>query len=265
MPLATKKSFNTNFRRYSIGHGKKLQKYCNNTNEKNIHDIRTSTRRLHVSFTLLNKKIQSKPEISNYIKLSKLLFRYNSQIRDIDIICRHLKLYQNKESYRLQDYQRRKRGKKLKSAINLALQLKNLKFPEIDEEYLSTKKIRSKFAKEKNRLLHRIVKDIPDVISDPKRIEELHELRKRSKKLRYLLELLPKQEKAVSRLIKMQDKLGSIHDFDITIIFLNRCKQNSIVQSLIRSEAHQRDYKFQEFSESMKEFRYSNNKFNFFN
>lgn len=262
MPLVTKKSFIANFRKYSVGYGKKLQKYCNNTNEKNIHDIRTSTRRLHVSFSLLNKKIQSKPEISNYIKLSKLLFKYNSQIRDIDIICRHLKLYQNKESYRLQNYQRRKREKKLKSAIKLALQLRNLKLPQIDEEYISTKKIRSKFEKEKNRLLDRIVKDIPDVTSDPKSIEELHELRKSSKKLRYLLELLPKEEKGVSRLIMMQDKLGSIHDFDISITFLNRCKQNSIVQSLIRSEAHQRDNKFLEFSESMREFRYSNNKFN---
>lgn len=259
MSLVTKKSFIANFRKYSIGYQKKLQKYCNNTNEKNIHDIRTSTRRLHVLFTLLNKKIQSKPEASNYVKLSKMLFRYNSQIRDIDIICHHLKVYQNKESYRLQDYQRRKRGKKLKSAINLALQLKNLRVPEIDKEYLSTKKIRSKFVKEKKRLLDKIVKDIPDVTSDAKRIEELHELRKSSKKLRYLLELLPKQDKAVSKLIKMQDELGSIHDFDITIAFLNRCKQNSIVQSLILSEAEQRSNKFQEFSESMRKFLYSNN------
>lgn len=265
MPLVTKKSFIAKFRSHSIRYGKKLQKYCNNTNEKNIHDIRTSTRRLDVSFTLLNKKIQSKPEIRNYFKLSKLLFRYNSQIRDIDIICRHLKLYQNKESYRLQDYQKQKRGKKLKSAMDLALKLRNLKLPEIDEKYISTKKIRSKFENEKKRLLDRIVKDIPNVISDPKSIEELHELRKSSKKLRYLLELLPKEEKAVSRLIKMQDKLGSIHDFDITITFLNRCKQNSIVQSLIRGEAHQRDNKFQEFSENMREFRNRNYKFNLFN
>jgi CHAD domain-containing protein len=110
-------------------------------------------------------------------------------------------MYQDKESYRLQDYQKQKRGKKLKSAMDLALKLRNLKLPEIDEKYISTKKIRSKFENEKKRLLDRIVKDIPNVISDPKSIEELHELRKSSKKLRYLLELLPKEEKAVSRLI----------------------------------------------------------------
>ncbi len=99
---------------------KKLKKYVDNTNEKNNHDIRTSTRRLHASYSLLTKKIHGKPEINNYVKLSKDLFKYNSDIRDIDIICQHLKLYENKESSRLQKYLIRKREQKLKSAINFS-------------------------------------------------------------------------------------------------------------------------------------------------
>ena len=118
----------------------KLEKYVDNSNEKNIHDIRTSTRRLHASYSLLTKKIHGKPEINNYVRLSKDLFKYNSDIRDIDIICQHLNLYENKESSRLQKYLIRKREQKLKSAINLAVRLKDLPLPEVHQEYLTTKK-----------------------------------------------------------------------------------------------------------------------------
>jgi len=265
LPFLTKKSFIAKVRSYGLEFKKKVEKYLGNTNEKNIHDIRTSTRRLHVTYSLLTKKIHGKPEISSYYRLSKVLFKYNSDIRDVDIICQHLKSYDNKESARVQKYLVRKRAKKLKSAIDLAGQMKVLPLPEIDEKYLSTKKIESKFANEKEKFLNRIVRNIPTVTSDSRRIEELHELRKNSKKLRYLLELLPKQDEGVSKLIKMQDKLGSIHDFDITIAFLKRCKQDSMLQSIIQSEAHQRNKKFQEFSNSMTEFLDSKDKDNYFN
>jgi CHAD domain-containing protein len=265
LPLLTIKSFIAKVRSYGRGFKKKLEKYVRNTNEKNIHDIRTSTRRLHVTYSLLTKKIHSRPDISNYFRLSKVLFKYNSGIRDIDIICQHLKYYENEESDRVQKYLIRKRAKKLKSAIDLAVQMKVLPLPEIDEKYLCTKKVQSKFAKEKEKLLNKIVRNIPTVTSDPRRIEELHELRKSSKKLRYLLELLPKQDEAVSKLTKIQDKLGSIHDFDITIAFLKRCKQDSMVQNIIQSETYERNNKFQEFANSMTGFLDSNDKDNILN
>lgn len=250
MSLVTEQLFIAGFKKNGQAFRKRLEKYCDNDNEKNIHDIRTSIRRLNSSYNLLSKKMKNKPTIRNYMRLSKILFKHNSEVRDVDIICQHLKQYENKESNKLQAYLRRKREKTLKSAINLALQLKKLRLPEIDAKFLSSKKIQSNFAKEEERLQRSIVKDGPDVFLDPKKIEELHELRKNSKKLRYLLELLPQQE-SIPRLIKMQDKLGSIHDFDITITFLKCCEQNSTVQRLIRSEAQKRDKEFQESCEIM--------------
>jgi len=47
------------------------------------------------------------------------------------------------------------------------------------------------------------------------------------------------------------------------ISIIRECRQNSILQGLIRREAHQTDNKFQEFSEGRREFWY--NKFNLFN
>lgn len=75
MPFLTKKAFLDKVRSDGRGFMKKLEKYVDNTNEKNIHDIRTSTRRLHASYSLLTKKIHGKPEINNYVRLSKDLFK----------------------------------------------------------------------------------------------------------------------------------------------------------------------------------------------
>jgi CHAD domain-containing protein len=135
-----------------------------------------------------------------------------------------------------------------------------MSLPDINGDYLSTRKIQSKVAKEKSKLQDRILRDLPIVTLDPFKIEELHELRKNSKKLRYLLELLPKEDKSISKLINIQDKLGLIHDFDITIEFLERCKQNTMTQNIINSETRQRNDVFRKFSNSVKKFGDGNDK-----
>ena len=50
LPFLTKKRFLDKVGRDGKIFMKRLDKYIDNTDEKNIHDIRTSTRRLHVSF-----------------------------------------------------------------------------------------------------------------------------------------------------------------------------------------------------------------------
>lgn len=260
MPFVTKKLLVRRIKRYGTRFKRKLEEFCTNPTPRNIHDIRTSIRRLLISYPLLDKESERKSQINKYIKLSKRLFKYNSDVRDIDIICHHLKLYKNTESYRLQQYLRTKRERKLKTTITLGLQLKKMNLPDINGDYLSTRKIQSKVAKEKSKLQDRILRDLPIVTLDPLKIEELHELRKNSKKLRYLLELLPKEDKSISKLINIQDKLGLIHDFDITIEFLERCKQNTMTQNIINSETRQRNDVFRKFSNSVKKFGDGNDK-----
>ena len=64
----------------------RLNDYINDSNENNIHDIRTATRRLDASYRSLPKKIRRKNKISKYMTTSKRLFKVNSQVRDRDII-----------------------------------------------------------------------------------------------------------------------------------------------------------------------------------
>jgi CHAD domain-containing protein len=78
------------------------------------------------------------------------------------------------------------------------------------------------------RLRQRIELDLPIVLTNGNKIEELHELRKTCKKLRYLLELASYQNginnkeinAVITELEDVQDILGSIHDSDTTIAYL---------------------------------------------
>ena len=73
--------FHQNFQRVV----KRLKIYlADPNNEKNVHDVRTSLRRLDTFYSLLPKKLRkrNRKQIEKY----KEFFRANSKIRDLDII-----------------------------------------------------------------------------------------------------------------------------------------------------------------------------------
>ena len=77
----------------------RVNDYIKDSNENNIHDIRTATRRLDASFRSLPKKMRRKNKICKYITTSKRLFKVNSQVRDYDIICEKLQKYSSEPIY----------------------------------------------------------------------------------------------------------------------------------------------------------------------
>jgi len=77
----------------------RLDDYIKDSNENNIHDIRTAVRRLGASYRSLPKNIRRKNEISKYMRTSKRLFKINSQVRDCDIICEKLQKYSSEPIY----------------------------------------------------------------------------------------------------------------------------------------------------------------------
>ncbi len=92
------------------------------------------------------------------------------------------------------------------------------------------------------------------VIQDKNKIKKLHELRKDCKKIRYALELLVKdnnKNNTAIRLIKtlqnIQDILGSIRDYDITIDYLKKLEPSKEIQEIINNEIEQRRLKYEEF------------------
>jgi CHAD domain-containing protein len=229
----------------------RVNNYLADPNEDNIHGIRTAIRKLDASFRSLPKKVRKRTRVSNYITASKRLFKINSQIRDYDIIYGKLKKYSSDSIYaELTRSLEKRRDTKIRKARNVALSLKD-KSPKIDEEDIPGKKLQQRFNNIVGRFSDRIELNFPIVLTNSKKVGELHEMRKDCKKLRYLLELLPDQNKEIQRMIteleEIQDMLGSIHDEDITIAYLKKIRNPRAVHYLLNDEIEERNHKYEEF------------------
>ncbi|HXX95577.1 MAG TPA: CHAD domain-containing protein [Candidatus Bathyarchaeia archaeon] len=234
----------------------RLDDYIKDSNENSIHDIRTATRRLDASYMSLPKKIRRKTKIRKYVTTSKQLFKVNSQVRDCDIICEKLQKYSSEPIYsKLIGSLNRKRKTKLASARKIALSLRELPVPRVTENEIHAKQVEKRFNKVVLRLRQRIQLDLPIVVTNASKIEELHELRKTCKKLRYLLELVSHQNginnkeihTLITELEDVQDILGSIHDSDMMIFYLRRLRHQNEVTNILHDEISERDKKYEDF------------------
>lgn len=222
-----------------------------------MHDVRTALRRLEASFSLLPKKQRSAH--SKQIKAYKEFFKFNSRVRDCDIIRDRI-MAANKNETKMTSLLAKRRQSELKRAIKLAQQIKKmkpLKLGKIDDE-----KLEQRIDKVAGRLTGRVKELLPVVVSKSEEKQLLHELRKDLKRLRYILEILPgnygkkygeKLAKIIGkkdgdnpvagRLQDLQDVLGSIHDADITIEYLQEIKYSGSVldkENGIRGELYRR-------------------------
>ncbi|MFZ0221992.1 MAG: CHAD domain-containing protein [Candidatus Nitrosopolaris sp.] len=241
----------------------RVNAYIKDSNENNIHDIRTATIRLDASFRSLPKKMRRKNKISKYKTTSKQLFKINSQIRDCDIICETLEKYSSDPIFiKLTTSLKRRRKTKLANARKMALSLRDLLLPYISENDIQSKKLEMRFNKIVCRLRERIELHLPVVLTNANKVKELHEMRKDGKKLRYLLELVSHQNinsidnneihKMITELEDIQDMLGSIHDIDITIAHLKRVGYLNEVMHIVHNEILERNKKYADFTQFCK-------------
>jgi CHAD domain-containing protein len=187
-------------------------------NEKNIHNVRVSIRRLDATFSLLPKRVRRRHRAG--IEKYRVFLKASSKARDCDIIAGRLSALGDLDAGDLQ----KKKRVELAKATKLARPLKKLtsiKPGGGPDDRRVTKVVR--------RLAERIGRTMPAVLSDSSKIEELHRLRKDFRRLRYVLEMVPAGKRrgylkrAVGRdveLRELQALLGLIHDTDITIEYL---------------------------------------------
>jgi len=179
-------------------------------------------------------------KISKFRSHYKALFNVNSEVRDMDIISSKLKKYPARispdQTKSLKQDLEKQRSKKLKEAREMALLTFNMKPLQLNGDDISDRKLQERFQKIVIRFADRIDKLFPIVTSDSSKITELHQLRKDSKKLRYTLEVLADQTSQnevvlslVGYLEDLQEILGSIHDCDIMIQYLNEIYPNYLV------------------------------------
>ena len=232
----------------------RIKKYLKDPKAKNIHDLRTSIRRLDAAYSTLPKKYRTGSSMSTYILSCKELFKINSEIRDLDIIYEKLQKYPPNDSRnKIIDSLKETRVTKLEYAKNIALALNNTDASKLlDEIKVTQKELEKRYNKIVANLISKIETNFPIVITDSTKIEELHDLRKACKKLRYMLELLPIENKKAlemrKTLQKIQDSLGMIHDYDFTINHLELNEQPSNeVREIVNSEMQERKLNYERF------------------
>lgn len=232
----------------------RINKYLKKPNAKQIHDIRTSIRRLDASFSTLPKRYRNGTSLSKYVLQCKELFKINSEIRDFDIIIEKLQKYPSsgQKDNIIEDLKKTKLAR-LQRAKTIAVPLKSIDTGTIlDELGVTEKELQKRFIKIVSRLISTIDSIFPVVLSNPQALEELHDLRIACKKLRYMLELLPNNNKFAVQtrgsLKKIQDSLGSIHDSDFTIGYLKSLPQSpKEIQEIIDKENEYRRLQSERF------------------
>jgi CHAD domain-containing protein len=232
----------------------RVSKYLKTPNAKQIHDVRTSIRRLDATYLILPKKNRTGSSLSDYVLKCKEFFKVNSEIRDLDIIYEKLQKYpSNAQRNRVIDTLKASRDATLKRAKTIARSLKSTDTTRIiDRIGVTEKELQKRYNKMISRLIFRIESIFPAVLTNQAKLEELHDLRISCKKLRYLLELLPGDKNNVLKtrktLQKLQDILGTLHDYDFTIEYLSSLGQSSIeIQEIITIEKEERNAKYHEF------------------
>jgi CHAD domain-containing protein len=223
---------------------KRLNVYLSDpNNEKNIHGIRTSLRRLDASFSILPKKLRTRNR--KQIEQYKEFFRANSKVRDFDVIMCRIAALGAPETIKLG--LRKKRKLELERARKLALVVKALKPMHV--EYVSTNKLKSRIDKTADKLCSMIMETLPIALSSSAQVEDLHRLRKDCKELRYTFEIIPtgyrkRYEKMATSAIgnasitleKLQNLLGLIRDSGLTIEYLKSIN-SKVAKTLAAKEA----------------------------
>ncbi len=233
---------------------KRVIKYLKDPNAKQIHDVRTAIRRLDATFLTLPKKYRNGSSLSEYVLICKELFKVNSEIRDFDIIYEKLQKYpSNAQRDTVIEVLKATRDSSLEHAKTLARSVKSTDISKIiDKIGVTEKELQKRYNKILSRLISKIESTFPDVLTNPLGVEELHDLRIACKKLRYMLELLPDENKSAMQtrktLQRLQDILGAIHDYDFTTGYLKSLGQSSKeIQEIINIENEERKLKFEEF------------------
>jgi CHAD domain-containing protein len=248
-----------------------IQHYLKDSeNQATVHDMRTSLRKLEVTYSLLPKK--ARRANSKYIENCKRFFRANSKIRDLDVIRERIKEEGKQEVPRglLQELEviRRSELGRSKKLVTLLINPPRT----IRKTQLEKSKVEARANKVAGRLLRRIRELLPVVLADEQDAERLHDLRKNCKKFRYVLETIGggryrkhheanfakllssrgklARDKDIGAVLKeLQDILGAIHDADITIEFINSHSNsnNAAIKRLVFLEIQKRKQAYERF------------------
>lgn len=228
-----------------------LRDYLGEPNEKNTRVLRASVRRLTTMLRIVPKRSRKK-QMKQSLGSGRKLLRATSKVRDVDIIEGKLskmprdhtiELLLNNLNEEREEYV----GDTMKAAWRLFEQRKQ------KAERRDFRGAQRWIRRMLIELDDEVSKELPRVVRNEGKVEELHSLRKHAKTFRYALELLPSTRgsaRAVEVLRSWQDVLGEIRDSDTVIEYLGRARQYRTIREALSAERAFRHRRYRSFVRS---------------
>ena len=222
---------------------KASENVLNRNNMEDIHDLRVASRRIRTILDVFSDQLPAK-KVKAWDKEVQSITKSFSQVRDLDVQIDLINsIYKATEDSKLRTGLRRIRlrlnQKRKQKQSDTANSIKSiLNNPSLNEMELFTENI---FDKSENTILfsenlfqigYKKIQTRLDeflffeiFIFDPNRVSELHQMRIKSKRLRYALEIFSslyekKTDFALVIAKQVQEYLGNIHDCDVWINYL---------------------------------------------
>ncbi len=248
--MITPRSYAKNLEKSQKEFSKRLRDYLKDPKEENVHDLRTSLRRVIAVTDILPGKIRRKGKSQDRIGDYQKLLKLNARVRDTDIILSKIASYEgDNDLSQLVKKLEKNRESELKEAQKFAASFDRDDEFEVRPNELPPSALKKRFSKIVERLGAKVDERLPTVLKQPEKKEELHRLREDSRRLRYTLELDDSQESEKIKVLESwQDVLGAIHDTDIfTAYFKGASKKAEKIGDLVARETKSREDNYERF------------------
>lgn len=254
--MITPRSYAENLAKSEKTVNQKVKAYLQDPSEENVHDLRTSIRRLLTVSNILPKKIREEKEPRRHLDNFQRLLKLNAEARDTDIILSKLPHHGDDPAFsKLAKSLTESRKSSIRKAFRAASDVRDQTDTVVKTDDISSKKIQKRFKRAAKSLSKNLKSHLAVVVKDPKNSNELHKLREDSRRLRFTLEMddSPETGKILPVLEKWQDVLGKIRDSDIFISHFKRHQNSPEINSVLEQEKAGRRENYEKFLEIAKE------------
>jgi CHAD domain-containing protein len=231
-----------------------LRDYLGDPGEEHARALRSTLRKVDASLRLLPKDARKGGQLRDYEKRCRKVLGLTSPIRDLDLLAARLQPL--KRDATVSNLARRAAGRRrklVKDSMKASWRLFELPVPKLGRGDLSG--IDAKANEVLIEMDGKIARLLQKVIASESKVEELHSLRKRCKRLRYMIEALPASEprkKAAEVLRSWQDILGAVRDSDVLIDCFKQDVSSTSVRRLLRAERIRRHAQYAKFQRAYK-------------
>jgi len=211
---------------------------------------------MEMTIDLLPKKVRNKGKIRRYLSPSKKLFKSTSRVRDADIIISNLHEFESLPAVNIGISKlQSEREKQVFEVLGRAKTLEKIKIPKVEKNQVGDMQLRKRKTKICLELESKINELLPAILRDFRKIDELHDLRKYCKNLRYVLDILPsEEEKDLRRLMENWQKLlGTVRDIHTIQRFIEENKLTKDLEQLMSSLNAKRDRTLESFIHSVED------------